>query len=145
MIDVILLFGRLLLMGLLYLFLFAAVRAGLRAVNEARGKVAAPAAGLAAGLALAVTEGPAELLGVQVPLDGRIVIGRAPDADLVLGDDFVSTHHAAIAPADGAFVIEDLGSTNGTMLNGHSLHQPTRLAPGDVVEIGRVSMEVRRR
>ena len=140
MIDVILLFGRLLLLALLYLFLFAAVRAGLRAVNEARGQVTP-----AAGLALAVTEGPAELLGVQVPLDGRVVIGRAPDADLVLGDDFVSTHHAAIAPADGAFVIEDLGSTNGTMLNGHTLHQPTRLAPGDVVEIGRVSMEVRPR
>lgn len=139
MIDVVLLFGKLLLLALMYLFLFAAVRAGLAAVSGS-----SPRPKGNGGVALAVTHGPKELLGVKVPLAGRIVIGRAPDADLVVADDFVSTHHAAVSTVDGAFVLEDLGSTNGTLLNGHPVERPAKLVPGDVVEIGRVAMEVRK-
>lgn len=138
MIDVVLLFGKLLLLALMYLFLFAAVRAGLGAVTGAAPKKAA------GPLALAVTAGPAELLGVKVPLSARVVIGRAPDADLVIADDFVSTHHTAVSPDGTGALVEDLGSTNGTFVNGQRVAAPVSMKTGDVLEVGRVAMEVRR-
>lgn len=137
MIDVVLLFGKLLLLALMYLFLFAAVRAGLGAVTSAAPKKAPGALGLA------VTRGPKEMVGVKVPVTGRVVIGRAADADFVIADDFVSTHHAAVSATGGSMLLEDLGSTNGTLLNGHTVVQPTKLSTGDVIEIGRVALEVR--
>lgn len=138
MIDVALLFGRILLLALLYLFLFAAVRAGLGAIK--RGTPSQPQR----PLTLVITAGPAELVGVRVPLDAAVRIGRASDLELVIADDFVSTHHARIAPAPGGPVLEDLDSTNGTLLNGRRVTSPAPLAAGDEIEIGTVRMKVSR-
>lgn len=138
MVDVALLFGRLLLLALLYLFLFAAIRSGMGLIK--RGSPLAPER----PLALVVTAGPPEVAGVRLPLDATVRIGRAPGLELVIGDDFVSTTHARVVPAPGGPLLEDLDSTNGTLLNGRRVGSPEPLAPGDVIEIGTVKLKVSR-
>lgn len=138
MIDVALLFGRILMLALLYLFLFAAVRSGMGLIK--RGAPSRPEP----PLVLVVVSGPPELSGVRIPLDQRVRIGRAPDLELVIADDFVSTNHARIVPAPGGPLLEDLDSTNGTLLDGRAVHTPTVLAAGDDIEIGTVKMKVSR-
>jgi len=137
MIDVVLLAGRLLLLALLYLFLFAAVKAGIGLVAGQRKK------GVGAWN-VRVVQGPPALMGITVPVNGPIVIGRSPGADIVIGDDFVSGKHTRISPAGDGAVIEDLGSTNGTLLNGRRLTAPQQLRPGDAVDIGSVKLKVDR-
>lgn len=137
MVDIVLLVGKLVLLALLYLFLFAAVRAGLGYV-----KAAGPAAA-GARLALAVVQGPRELKGVSVPVSGPVVIGRAAGADIVIADDFISSTHARVTPSpDGSAVIEDLDSTNGTVVNGSQITRPVALAAGDLVDLGAVRLKV---
>lgn len=138
MIDVALLAGRLLLLALLYLFLFAAIRAGMNLV-------AAPRRGSAGAYTLSVKQGPPELKGVSVPLTGAVVIGRSPGADIVIGDDFVSGRHARVVPSGDDVLLEDLGSTNGTLLNGGRVVRAQSLKPGDIIEIGAVKLVVNRR
>jgi len=137
LIDVALLAGRLLLLALLYLFLLAAIRAGIGLVSGQR-------KARAGGFTLAVVQGPTELRGVTVPVNGPVVIGRSPGADIVIGDDFVSARHARVSPVGSEAIVEDLGSTNGTMLNGLTLSVPTSLRPGDTIDIGAVRLKVDR-
>jgi hypothetical protein len=135
-VDVVLLAGRLLLLALLYLFLFAAIRAGI-------GLIAGQApARKDRGLVLAVARGPAELLGTRVPLRGPVIIGRSPGADIVVAGDFISARHARIAPTGTGAVVEDLGSTNGTLLNGAEVVVPSSVKAGDVIDIGEVRLKV---
>lgn len=137
MIDLLLLAGRLLLLALLYLFLFAAVRTGIGLVSGQRIK--------SVGVwRMRVVRGPSELKGVTVPLSGPLVIGRSPGADIVIGDDFVSGRHAKVYQAGNEVVLEDLGSTNGTILNGEPVRTPQSLRPGDTIDIGTVRLEVDR-
>jgi predicted component of type VI protein secretion system len=94
------------------------------------------------GLTLEVVEGPGA--GTQVTLSGPIVVGRAPDVDLVLEDGEVSRRHARITPAsDGAATVEDLDSANGTFLNDNELIGPARLDPGDQLLIGVTVLQLR--
>jgi len=138
MIDVVLLAGRLLLLALLYLFLFAAVRAGIGLVAGQRIK------GRGAWI-LRIVQGPSELKNVTVPVTGPVVVGRSPGADIVLGDDFVSGRHLRVSPSSGdAIIAEDLGSTNGTLLNGTRLMQVATLREGDSIDIGAVRLKVER-
>lgn len=97
---------------------------------------------LMAPLTLEIVEGPGA--GQQVSLDRPLVVGRQDDADVVLADGQVSRHHARVSPAtDGSAVVEDLGSANGTFVNGNELHGPARLDPGDELLIGVTLMEIR--
>lgn len=134
-VDVVLLFGRLVLIAFLYLFLLAAIKTGI-------GLVATGPRQAKKGLALRVTRGPRELTGISFPLAGPVVIGRSPDADLVIADDFVSAIHAKIVPADDGFMLEDLGSTNGTRLNGQPVTRPLSIGAGDIIELGQNRLEV---
>ena len=63
----------------------------------------------------------------------EVIVGRASDADLPLADRFLSRHHARILRRSGKFFVEDLGSRNGTSINGVSTDGPTPLVKGDVV------------
>jgi hypothetical protein len=137
MIDLVLLAGRLLLLALLYLFLFAAVRAGIGLVAGQRVKGRGT-------WNVTIVQGPRELMNVTVPVTGPVVIGRSPGADIVIGEDFVSGRHARISPAGDGAVIDDLGSTNGTLLNGARLQAAKQLQAGDVVDIGSVRLKVGR-
>jgi hypothetical protein len=137
MIDLALLAGRLLLLALLYVFLFAAVKTGIGLVAGQRVK------GHGAWT-VSVVQGPRELTGVSLPIAGPVVIGRSPGADIVIGDDFVSGRHARLAPSNGGAVIEDLGSTNGTVLNGQPVTGVRSLRAGDSIDIGAVRLKVDR-
>jgi pSer/pThr/pTyr-binding forkhead associated (FHA) protein len=137
MLELVLFAGKLLLLALLYLFLFAAVRTGIDMVSE-RSRTRAGSG----ELALAVTAGPKELRGTRLPIRGPIVIGRSPGADIVIADDFVSARHARISPAGDGAVVEDLGSTNGTLLNGVKITGVAPLSVGSVITLGTVELSV---
>ena len=90
---------------------------------------------------LVIVEGT--LRGTVVPLGSSpIVIGRASDATIVLDDDFVSTHHASLTPNGNHWIVEDLGSTNGTWIDKTRVSTPTVFKPGTQLRIGKTSMEL---
>jgi pSer/pThr/pTyr-binding forkhead associated (FHA) protein len=107
-----------------------------RAARPARNSRAAPQQ-------LLVTAGG--LAGTSVGLtDQQITIGRADDATLVLDDDYASTRHARLFPQDGQWVVEDLGSTNGTYLDRQKVTQPTPVPIGVPIRIGKTVLELRK-
>ena len=85
------------------------------------------------------------LAGTSIGLsDQQITIGRANDATLVLNDDYASTRHARLFPQDGQWIVEDLGSTNGTYLDRQKVTQPTPVPAGVPIRIGKTVLELRR-
>lgn len=93
---------------------------------------------------LVVTEG--SLTGTTVTLQGQtITLGRAHDSTIVLDDDYASSRHARIYPdRDGRWIVEDLGSTNGTYLDRTRLTSPVPIPPGAPVRIGKTVIELRK-
>jgi hypothetical protein len=92
---------------------------------------------------LLVTAGA--LAGTSLGLsDQQITIGRAGDATLVLSDDYASTRHARLFPQDGQWLVEDLGSTNGTYLDRQKVTGPTPVPLGVPIRIGKTVLELRR-
>ena len=63
-------------------------------------------------------------------------LGRSRECEIVVDDANVSRQHAELRPRGGAWVVTDLGSTNGTRLNGRTIHGPEVVRPGDEIEIG---------
>lgn len=85
------------------------------------------------------------LAGTTIDLaDSQITIGRADDATLVLTDDYASTRHARLFPQDGQWLVEDLGSTNGTYLDRQKVTRPTPVPVGVPIRIGKTVLELRR-
>ncbi len=83
--------------------------------------------------------------GATAPLSGApILIGRGSDAAIKLEDDYVSTRHARIAASGDQWFVEDLGSTNGTYLGASRISQPTAIAIGTQVRIGKTILELRK-
>jgi pSer/pThr/pTyr-binding forkhead associated (FHA) protein len=80
--------------------------------------------------------------GLEVPVDrARMVIGRGRGADLVVAESTMSREHAVIAfDGEGCFV-EDLGSTNGTKVNGERCDR-SRLQDGDQIQLGRLQLQI---
>jgi predicted component of type VI protein secretion system len=75
--------------------------------------------------------------GVTFPLDGdQLTIGRDSVNGVAINDAEVSRKHARLTFQGGKYVVEDLGSTNGTFVNGQRLAGPVVLKPGDVVSLG---------
>jgi DNA-binding NtrC family response regulator/pSer/pThr/pTyr-binding forkhead associated (FHA) protein len=74
--------------------------------------------------------------GLRIPLAGRLVLGRAPTADLQLIDGKVSREHCCIDATGARAMLEDLGSQNGTYLNGEPVQGPTPLGEGDEIALG---------
>ncbi|MCS0601750.1 FHA domain-containing protein [Streptomyces sp. LP11] len=93
---------------------------------------------------LVVTEGT--LTGTTVALQGQTVtLGRAHDSTIVLDDDYASSRHARIYPdRDGQWIVEDLGSTNGTYLDRSRLTTPTPIPLGAPIRIGKTVIELRK-
>lgn len=162
--------GRFLLLALLYLFLAQVVRAALRdlrlpaAAPEAPAAAAerpegppAPPAGLpvapapastspevAPGAALleVVASPGAPPLGRRYVLRPGLVIGRAATSDIAIPDPFVSTTHARCDLRGGRVWVEDLGSRNGTLVNGRRISGPVALRAGDRLTVGRVTFRL---
>ncbi|MEW2620316.1 FHA domain-containing protein [Streptomyces sp. NPDC048106] len=93
---------------------------------------------------LVVSEGT--LTGTTVALQGQtITLGRAHDSTIVLDDDYASSRHARIYPdRDGQWIVEDLGSTNGTYLDRSRLTTPTPIPLGAPIRIGKTVIELRK-
>jgi pSer/pThr/pTyr-binding forkhead associated (FHA) protein len=91
---------------------------------------------------LVVTEGA--LAGTTLRLgEDPVTLGRADDSTLVLTDDYASTRHARLVPGDGSWMVEDLGSTNGTYLGNAKVVRPTPVPVGQPIRIGKTVLELR--
>jgi hypothetical protein len=86
---------------------------------------------------------PPHLAGLEYALVDDLTLGRSPEADVIIDDSFLSQRHASFEFRSGSWIVADLGSTNGTFLNGARLDQPARLASGDRVKLGNLVLEVR--
>ena len=135
MIDVILLVARLLFVALLYLFLFAIMRTGVRQVSGASKK--------GKSWHLVVEKGPKELRGVNIPVTGPVIVGRAPGADIVIAAGYVSGRHARFQLMGENLFIEDLGSKNGTAINGNYVDDPVPVRDKDAIAVGDVIIRAR--
>ena len=136
MIDLVLFVGRILLVVVLYIFLFAVMRTGVGLVKGQRKD--------AAIWSVDVEKGVRALRGLHVDILGPVVIGRAPSSDIVIDEPYVSSSHARFTLQGPALVLEDLGSTNGTLVNGHLIEQPVTLREADEVQVGDTIMRVSR-
>lgn len=91
---------------------------------------------------LVILTGDTEIDRVRIRPQGH-VIGRSPDADIQISDPYSSEFHARVGIQDGQVVVHDLGSTNGTYVNGRRVTSPTSVSRGDTVQIGKTILEVR--
>ena len=136
MIDLVLFVGRILLVVVLYLFLFAVMRTGVGLVRGQRKDGAI--------WSVDVEKGSRALRGLHLDILGPVVVGRAPSSDIVVDEPYVSASHARFTLQGPALVVEDLGSTNGTLVNGHLIEQAVTLRDADEVQVGDTIMRVSR-
>src|SRR4029450_8904951 len=81
-------------------------------------------------------------VGRRIDIAGRLTVGRGGDAGGGLDDPEISRSHAVCGMTPEGLEIQDLGSLNGTSVNGERITSPTLLAPGDAVKIGATRSEV---
>src|SRR5690242_12081576 len=140
----------------LYLFVWRVIRLSvrdLRAPQESMilGAAAAEAAGLGraaqtppaagSGPRLVVLSSPSYPPGTIVRLDEEVTFGRAEECDVPLGDDpYASSQHAVVFARDAARYVRDLGSTNGTHVDGQAIVAEHRLRPGDELRVGETEL-----
>ena len=139
-------------LALLYLFFLRVIRAVWAEVAPARA-VATPAPAAKAprrtssrkaakgGDALVVLE-PKEQKGQRYGITDEVTMGRAAGCTVTLADNYASQHHARVFRRDDAIQVEDLGSTNGTYVNGTKVTTPVVLKRGDRVKVGATVFEV---
>jgi hypothetical protein len=141
-------------LAVLYLFLVWMARSALKDLRSTAGSSRLPAdyeeatgmQSASAGLGETAASAGRPLLrvgsaaglraGAAYDLSDGAVLGRGDGADIALEDTFASTRHARLVPQGDVIVLEDLGSTNGTYLNGEPLHGPQPLHAGDRIRIG---------
>jgi hypothetical protein len=91
---------------------------------------------------IVVTAG--EKIGTEIALSGRqLTIGRAGDSDLIVDDEYTSTHHAKLVFINGEWLVQDLDSTNGTLLDGKKVATTTVVPLNTQVRVGQTSFELR--
>jgi hypothetical protein len=149
-VEEVLLLLKIVFLVLLYLFIWRIVRSATRDLRLPQESfILAPEAGAAIRAAhvgptgrLVVVKSPALDAGSDVVLNSApLTVGRGEQNDVELeGDEFASAEHARFDPRrDGVWVI-DVGSTNGTYVNGARIQRPRKLAVGDVVRIGQTDL-----
>lgn len=87
-------------------------------------------------------EGSTVSEGLRFDIQGVATLGRAESSRIVLDDTSVSAHHAMLRPVEEGWAIEDLGSRNGTMVNGRPVTSQVTLACGDAIQLGRVRLRL---
>ncbi len=136
--DVVVFLLRLALTAVLYLFLLQLLVVLWRDLRQPATALQQPAAGPQLHLLDPGMSGRAP--GDVIALEAVTSLGRAAQNTIVLKDPSVSAEHALISHRLGQWWIEDLGSKNGTLVNGLRLDQPTVLQTGDVIGIGAVHL-----
>jgi pSer/pThr/pTyr-binding forkhead associated (FHA) protein len=140
---------KVLFLLLLYVFIWRIVRTAsrdLRLPQESIVLSPQQASGLV-GARKTIANGRLVLAGGEerVVNSRALTIGRGSQNDIALdGDDFASARHARIEPRRDGVWVEDIGSTNGTYVNGARLSRPRRLAPGDVIRVGSTDLRFER-
>ena len=119
---------------LLYLFLWLVGRGIAGHLRNEAARSEAPT--------VAVTQSPTQA-GLAFRVTGGLVLGRSPEADVLLEDPYASDFHVRLALQAGEIRLQDLGSTNGTFVNGERVAAPLSLRRGDQIQIGQTIMEVR--
>lgn len=145
-------------LAVLYLFFMRVLRAVWVETRQPRPAPAGPDIAVAPGAGPAPGSGaraggpetlvvvaPETMQGREFPVSNETTVGRGGGCGILLSDDsFVSQLHARVFRRDGEIWVEDLGSTNGTFLNGNKVTSPVTLRKGDRVQFGRTTMEVRK-
>lgn len=133
---------------LIFLFLARAVRAMYLEISGPR----TPRTPSAPSAASSKAGRPPDKVALLVPgdkpklfdLGDELILGRSGKCHIVLGDTYASQIHARVFRRNGQFFLEDMGSTNGTYLNGRKVTASTPLNRGDKARIGRTELEFRR-
>ena len=128
---------KLLFLALLFLFLWQVARAIRSHVGVNPG-----ARSEAGGAELVLLTGSTDGRRIRLRGTGQ-VIGRSSEADVEIDDPYASEFHARVGLQDQRIVVHDLGSTNGTYVNGRRVTSPTTVSRGDTVQIGKTTLEVR--
>ncbi len=134
--DVILALLRIIFLGLVYLFVWQVARA------------------IGSHLGISVRrrrkEGSRVLFvrsdsqqGQEFEVGDVVVMGRSDETDVVLDDPYASDFHLRLVSQESGMVLHDLGSTNGTYVNGRRVSAPTELKRGDSIQVGKTVMEIR--
>ncbi|REK19340.1 MAG: FHA domain-containing protein [Actinobacteria bacterium] len=134
--DVILALLRIIFLGLVYLFVWQVARAigshlGISLKRERR-----------EGTRLLMVRSETQQ-GTEIEVSDATVLGRSSEADVLLDDPYASEFHMRLLAQENGLVLHDLGSTNGTYVNGRRVTAPTTLRRGDSVQVGKTVMEVR--
>jgi hypothetical protein len=138
---------------LLYLFIWRIVRSASRDFRTGPAQesmIIAPGEAARLGLApvrrakLVVLKSPALEAGEEIPVDSLpVAVGRSGENEIPLdGDEFASAQHARFESKRDGLWVEDIGSTNGTFVNGARVTTPRRLSNGDVVRVGQTDFRV---
>ena len=127
------------LLGFLYLVIRTTMKELQPFDGANRGRSAMPPAEL---VTLPGESGSSVDEGLAFEIHGVTTLGRAESSRVLLNDNSVSVHHALLRPVDGAWVIEDLGSRNGTLVNGRAVSGPVEVDCGDSIQIGRVRLRL---
>lgn len=144
---------KLCLLALLYLFFLRVLWAVWSQVRAPRTRAARAREGStkrrrrsrrasAAATGRLVVREPAELAGREFALGDELTVGRAAGCQVTLDDTYASQLHARIFRREGDFLVEDLGSTNGTYLNRARVSGPMVMRAGDRLQIGSTVMEL---
>lgn len=136
---------RIAFIALIYLFLYQVGRTSVRELVTI-GKISASSPTerpIVQSVAMLEVVAPGESSwqqGTQFPLDYFTTLGRNPENSIVLNDSFVSGTHAEVSLQQSQWWLADLGSTNGTRLNGQQIAGRVPLQSGDVISIGGVQL-----
>ncbi len=81
--------------------------------------------------------------GQEFEVGDVVVLGRSSETDVVLDDPYASEFHLRLVSQENGMTLHDLGSTNGTYVNGRRVSAPTELKRGDTIQVGKTVMEIR--
>jgi len=134
--DVILALLRIIFLGLVYLFVWQVARAigshlGISVKRKRR-----------EGRKVLFVRSESQQ-GVELNVTDATVLGRSSETDVVLDDPYASDFHMRLVAQDNGIMLHDLGSTNGTYVNGRRVTAPTQLRRGDTIQVGKTVMEIR--
>lgn len=134
--DIILALLRIIFLGLIYLFVWQVARAigshlGISVKRERK-----------KGTRVLFVRSETQQ-GQEFDVNDVIVMGRSGETDVVLDDPYASEFHLRLVAQDGGLMLHDLGSTNGTYVNGRRASAPTQLRQGDTIQVGKTVLEIR--